>query len=166
MTARIWAAVAWACLPAAGCGYRWTTDAPGGVSTIHVEVFGNDTTRHGWEEQLTASVAEELEARLSVRLAPRASADAVLSGRVTDIRDRVLVGRADESLAESSVMVTVFVELVSRDGRVLRAFTATERGEFVPARGESRSGATLNTIRDLAEEIVLGLGVGSTPGPS
>jgi hypothetical protein len=136
------------------------------VSTIHVEVFGNDTTRHGWEEQLTGMVAEELEARLSVRLAPRAAADAVLRGRITNIHDRVLVGSQDESLAESSVMVTVQVELVAREGRVLRSFTATERGEFVPARGESRSEATLNTIRDLAEEIVLVLGVVSAPGPS
>ena len=96
-----------AALALAGCGYGVHVLYRQDIKTIYVEFFGNDTYRRRLEISLTQGVVAEIKLRTPLTFAPRAEADSVLSGTITeaDVSTVVKNARANVLLQRAQVQV-------------------------------------------------------------
>ena len=144
---------------ATGCGYSTRRLEGLGGRTIAVRPFENLTYRRDLELRLTEQLLVELRGRTSYGLAPLASADYVIEGRVAAGED-VGLQRADRSVVQEQFRVYAHVLVKDRrSGRVVKEFDAFAVTEFTPDMGgESLQGsATHETLRRLAIRIGQGL---------
>ncbi len=150
------------CLPVvaavllSGCGYSTRSLLPEGVSSVAVEIFGNETFDREIEFTLTRELAREIRHRTAWRVADRGAADALIRGRITRVQRPVLVEDRRDRISEGAVIVTVEVELVDlATGRLLvPPFELRNRAEFLVERGETVETAFAESLADLAEDIV------------
>jgi hypothetical protein len=149
-----------------GCGYTFGVTPGKNVRTIAVPVFENKTLRRGFERDLTAAVQREIKESLPYVIAFESTADLILRGQIMAIEENVLVeGRNDEVL-EGNIQITVQIRLFDKteseifitrqasDNQGPNGMTITDVAEFVPSRGENRSTATREALRQMAERIV------------
>lgn len=142
---------------ATGCGYSskrpFTTD----IQTVHVEMFQSKEFRRELEFRLTEAVVKRIEMDTPYRIAPRATADALLTGEVLEVKNRVFGDDFDTDLAReigSTVVVRYRLEDL-RTGKIL-----VERPRFVyqssyiPPVGETFSAGMTRALDGLAEQIV------------
>jgi outer membrane lipopolysaccharide assembly protein LptE/RlpB len=96
----------------AGCGvYSFKGQAVGGVKTISVEPFENQTTEFGLREQLLDAIVSKLLTEKVLTIASARTADAMLTGVVVSVSDQPLTFRADESVTEYKVVLVIDVKL-------------------------------------------------------
>jgi len=142
----------------AACGYRAGLRWPGGIRRVAVPVFENETLRRGLEFDLTEAVARAVLVRTDLDLTSEAEADAVVRGRIREVRTPVLVEGGSAEFLEGAVAFVVEVELVDlRGGDPLGRLVLRDRAEFSLPRGETRADAFAESIAEMAEKIVLGL---------
>lgn len=149
-----------ALLACAGCSYssRRLTDFPS-ARTIAVVPFENTGFRRDLELRLSMAVANEIRARTSLGLATPATADLLLTGRMS--ADEFAIG-LDENGAVIQKRLEGWLQFEVRDrasGRVLRRATVQATEEFRPGTaGESLAGTgTEEWVRRVAERVVQGL---------
>lgn len=145
----------------AGCGYstRRLSDLPAGTRTLAVLTFENAGFRRDLELRLTQAVLDEVRARTPYAIGSQASADVLLSGRMT-AEESVITLAADDSVLQQRLGGSVDVTLTDRrSGRVLRTYRVYANTEFTPGlRGQSLEGsATDEWTRRAAERVVQGL---------
>ena len=110
-------------LAAAGCGYRLAgRDNPllGGISTIAVPYFKNETFEAGADAVFTSAFADQFiqSKRLQVVSADRA--DVILRGVIKTIREQIISYNKNNKAMEYRVYVTLDLTLEKRDtGEVL-----------------------------------------------
>lgn len=140
----------------AGCvGLQRGDVFPEDRDQVWVSYFGNETFYRDVEFQLTEQVVQEILSRPGLRLSSRDEAEVHLTGRVLSVGQAVL-SEARTQLPTSST-TTLTVELVltdARSGERLQRRRLTQRGQFVPARGEDLAFALDEAIRYLARDIV------------
>jgi outer membrane lipopolysaccharide assembly protein LptE/RlpB len=144
-------------LTAGGCGYSFKPLTRGGVRSVHVPIFENDSRRREIEFPLTEAVARELR-RAGYRLAAAGSADAHLLGRISEVEETIQSEDPAGSLAQGRITVKVRYQLVKPDRRkVIAEGEAAEGGEVIFARGENRPQGLDRAVLELARAIVRGL---------
>lgn len=166
MSARV-ALLALALLVATGCGYRFGNEPAHGLEDIACPIFVNKTLRRGLEHQLTAEVRRLILETTPLHLAREGSARAILKGTVTAASEQVLIPGAGDTIVESSIAITVEVQVVERtsgrilvgrdtdgDGRPDAGILLTDSQNWVPQSGGTRESATARVLRDLGERIV------------
>jgi hypothetical protein len=154
-----------AVLTIAGCaadptqGYAFASPFPGGIETVSVSVFENDTYDRGVEFELADALIKEIEARTPYKVTSAKRADTILTGRIRSVeRDQLSKSRVTGLSEEVTLDVTI--DLNWRDRRTgeplleLRSFTAT--GLFVPSRptGEPIELAEFGAVQRLARDVV------------
>ena len=73
-----------AVLSAAGCMYSFTGGGlPSHIRTVYVDLFENSTSEEPLRSEIQRALQTQLPRELGVRLAPQASADAIVRGRIT-----------------------------------------------------------------------------------
>ena len=120
-------AAAAAVLLLAGCGYRFTPDGgdlPGGIRTVFIPVFKNDTAEAGMGGWCTDALRTELGRR---NKAGGEGSDGVVEGRILEVRDptAIYTTDADGTVRRTSARVSGVVEirLVNRaDASAVRTF--------------------------------------------
>ena len=140
-----------------GCGYSTARPFPTDIQTIHVEMFQSKEFRRELEFRLTEAIAKRIEMDTPYRLAPRAMADAVLSGEVLEVKNRTFGDdfRSDQPREIGSAMIVRFRLQDMRSGDTL-----VERPRFVyqtsyiPPVGETFDNAVTRATDGLAEAIV------------
>ena len=170
MTVRciMFAAIA-AVLPAvlSGCaGYQIGNRSlyPEGVSTVYVPMFESNSFRRGLGERLTEAVVKEIENKTPYKVVDDPNADSVLQGCLVSERKNVLVPTLSGNACEIQVSMTVEVNWVDRNGRLLREtadvplppelVSVTGTGNIVPEVGQSVATAQQQAICCMAEQIV------------
>jgi outer membrane lipopolysaccharide assembly protein LptE/RlpB len=95
-----------------GCGvYSFKGQGIGGIKTIAVEPFDNQTAEFGIREQITDAILTKLLGDRTLSIANSQTADAILRGRVIQIDDRPLSYHENETVTEYQVTLTVEVML-------------------------------------------------------
>jgi hypothetical protein len=88
-------------------------------------------------------------------LSSTGDAEVVLTGRILDVQQRVLAEDRTREPFASDTTITVEVRLLdARTGAVLETQTLSQKGEFVPSRGEDLRFAQAEAFRFLARDIV------------
>ena len=92
----------------AGCGvYSFTGSGIGGIETIAIEPFDNQTAEFGVREDLTDTILDRLLKDRTLTVADRSSADAVLYGNIVSIDDRPLSFDEQETVSEFEIKISV-----------------------------------------------------------
>lgn len=141
---------------ASSCGYQLGFRTPESVRSIAVPIFNNKTfpLRRDVEYELTAALRREIQERTPLVLVPHEEADLVVHGTVMDFNEFLLAEGTRDQKVESSLRVTVALEIENlRDGtRSTRRVREVE--PFSLARGESLAEARRRAIQNLAERLV------------
>ena len=145
-----------ALLPVPGCGYTLEPLTPAGIRTVHVPLFGNETRRREMEFGLTEAVARELR-RAGYRIAGPGSCDAVLRGKIVQVREEALALDAAGGVTEGRLTVTAEYVLERSGGGEAASGRVEEGGEVVFARGEDRPAGLDRALAEVARALVRGL---------
>lgn len=119
--------IAWivpALLLAAACGYHIAgsiKDLPGGVHSIAIPTFKNETRQFKIEQQITAAVLKEFALRTRTRVgASAAGAEAVLQGEIRNLSSSPVTFGTDAFGSAFLVTVQISARLLrTKDGAVI-----------------------------------------------
>ena len=81
-----------------GCGYSTKRPFSTDIQTVHVEMFQSKEFRRELEFRLTESVIKRIEMDTPYRIAPRKTADAVLTGEIVKVENRTFGNDFDTDL--------------------------------------------------------------------
>ena len=145
-----------------GCGYSTRLNVAtelADVSTVGVEIFGNDTLERDLERELHAELTRTVRSLIDADLVAPGQADVVLRGKLTQFARRGGIRSLDNELLQTGVLIAVEAALVERateeeltgpmDIAVDVGFTLTGVG--------MESDARQRAVRNLADRIALDL---------
>jgi hypothetical protein len=140
-----------------GCGYSTKRPFSTDIQTVHVEMFQSKEFRRELEFRLTESLIKRIELDTPYRVAPRNTADALLTGEVLKVENRTFGNDFNTNLPREigSTVVVRFRLQDLRSGDIL-----VDRPRFVyqtsyiPPVGESFSQGMTRAMDGLAEQIV------------
>lgn len=140
------------------CGYTMGFSGKRGIHTVAIEVVRNETFRQRIEAPLTRELYRDLNIYTDYRRAPRATADAVLTVTLTDIRNQTLVQGQTTPIEEGSIAVVANVQLRDRrSGEVVVTHQIRDIAEYRVPLGEDQETASAELVSDLAKKIMLAL---------
>jgi outer membrane lipopolysaccharide assembly protein LptE/RlpB len=125
---------AWVLLVCA-CGYRFqgAGKLPGNIANVFIEGFENRTGETGLETTVTNAVIFEFTKRNKAALAQAAAgADAVMRGAIHSLNLQTVSARKKDLAGERRVTLSVDVQLVQADGKVLWAAKGVADNETFP----------------------------------
>ncbi len=143
-------------------GYSFASTYSTEITTIAIPVFDNTTYDHGLERLLTDALVKEVERSTPWSVAPRSSADTILTGVITDAELRRLSTNRDTGLVQEMV-VDLAVSFEWRDARTGELLAAWRNfraaSSFVPSReaGERIGVGQRGAIDQMAGDIVAAL---------
>ena len=139
-----------------GCGYSHESLLPDNVHSIYVPIFDNDTFRRGLEFYLTDAIKNQILLKTDLRILPKEKADTILTGKIVDFREHVLIEDKKSQPSEKQVEIVIdFIWKDRRTGRVIEEIKGLrETAEFIIPRDETISQATAESFRYLAERVV------------
>ena len=151
-------AVAGAAVLTPGCGYRVLDPGVGAGRTVAVPTARNESRWRGIEADFTGALRRDLQRQLDVRLAD-GPADYRL---VTALRDPVRSApvRSIGGGAElGSMRVAISWQLLDAADEVIENGEIIRSLEFLPAEGESDSSALAEMLDQIAEHVVIDVGL-------
>lgn len=139
-----------------GCGYSTRSLMRQDLESIYVPIFDNDTFRRGLEFGLTKSVKDEILFRTRLKIVNKEDADAVLYGKIADVKERVISENIADDIVEGSVTLFLDIKLVDvRTGRnIVEKKGIQWQTEYIGRHGEGVSTAEKEAFVDIAERIV------------
>jgi outer membrane lipopolysaccharide assembly protein LptE/RlpB len=140
-----------------GCGYYSFSGAvPGGVKTISVPLFDNNTSEFGIREQLTDAVVERFLRDNIVKVVDLGHAQAVLRGTILRVTDEPYTFQETETVQEYRVLVTITVMMEDTEtGEAMWTQQFSEWGTYPLSSSGSaeRDTAVADAISKLTEDI-------------
>jgi hypothetical protein len=107
----------------AGCGYRIAgavSNPPGGIRSLGIPTFANETREYKLEQQLTAAVLKEFALRTRIPITSQSrDVDAVLEGRILNLNSSPITFGADSFASAFNVTVDISVRLVRLKDRAV-----------------------------------------------
>lgn len=145
------------CLFLTGCGYSATRPFRTDIQTIHVEMFQSREFRRELEFRLTESLVKRIETETPYRIAPKTTADALLTGEILKVENRTL-GRDYETGQPREVASNVVIRFTLKDLRSGEILVERPRfvyqSSYIPSVNETFSGGMTRAMDGLSEEIV------------
>ncbi len=95
-----------------------------GINNLHVPIFKNDTLEPRLSSLVTNAVIKEIQADGTYRISNRRNSDAVLVGRITQIRKTQLRAARTDTLESQELRMQLYVEFHLEDpntGEVIRS---------------------------------------------
>jgi len=144
-------------LMAGGCSYTSARPFATDIQTVYVEMFHSREFRRELEFRLTESLIKRIEMDTPYRIAPKATADALLSGEILAVENRTFGDDLETDLPREigSTVVVRYRFQNLRTGEIL-----VERPRFVyqagyiPPLGETFTQGMTRALDGLAEQIV------------
>lgn len=127
------------------------------VSSVHVDLFENETYRQGLSPWLTEAVVKEIQHRTPYRIASSGEADSFLRGRLISDRKSVIVESPNDDARALNYAQRIEITWTDRTGMPLtpsRIITITEDAHFIPESGQSLTTAQQQLIQRLARQVV------------
>ena len=141
----------------AGCGYYSFSGAvPGGVKTVAIPLFDNNTSEFGIREQLTDAVVERFLRDNIVKVVDLSQAQAILRGAILRVTDEPYTFQETETVQEYRVLVTITVSMEDTEtGEEMWKQQFSEWGTYPLSTGGSaeRDVAVTDAISKLTEDI-------------
>ena len=141
----------------AGCGYSTKRPFPTDIRSVHVEMFHSKEFRRELEFRLTEAIVKKIEMDTPYRIAPRRTADALLTGEVLSVRNRTFGDDFDTDLPRE-IGSTVEVRFRLKDLRSGEILVERPRfiyqTSFIPPVGETFTQGMTRALDGLAEGIV------------
>jgi hypothetical protein len=158
-----------ALLPA-GCGYSWSdngnsfSQSPSkdniyrsDVRTVAVPIFANKTFYRGLEFDLSKAVVNQLETHTPYRVAPKESADTLLTGEIVNVRVHT-VSRSPFNALPQEQLYLINVNFTWKDLRTGQLYTERRGFEqsapYYPTLGEDQTAGAQDNMEKLARAIV------------
>jgi hypothetical protein len=141
----------------AGCaGYNTRFDVPPHLKTYHVSVFTNKTLERNLDFEFTQALIREINAKTRLKAAKRDEADLLITGEVADFKRHSLRRKSQGLKSEMRLQLFVNVAMLDRtkDRMFFEGADITRRAEFAMNRGETRTQAREEVIRELARRVV------------
>lgn len=146
-----------AALAATGCQYTTKRPFPSDIQTVHVEMFHSKEFRRELEMRLTESIIKRIEMDTPYRIAPRDTADVLITGEVLRVDDRVFGKDFDANLPRE-IGSSVVVRFQMQDLRSGKIFVDRPRfvyqTSYIPPVGETFTTGMTRAMDGLAEQIV------------
>jgi len=155
-----------------GCGYTWSNNgnnfapqsspASGNlyrtnVSTVAVPIFTNKTYYRGLEFNLSKAVVTELESHTPYRVAPKETADTLLTGEIINVRVHNISRSPSNALPQEQLFL-INVNFTWKDLRTGQIYTERRGFEqsapYYPTLGEDQTAGSQDNIEKLALAIV------------
>ena len=128
------------------------------VKTVAILPFENDTPEPALTQEVSEAVRQALEDRLGLRVAPEATADAIVRGRVVrydpDLPIAIQPGQGQLNVTKRKVQLTVDVEIVNqREGTtVWKRQGLTVDGDYDPPQeAQGRRVALQKLVNDIVD---------------
>jgi len=123
----------------AGCMYGFAGGTLPNVKTVAILPFENDTPEPALTQEVSEAVRQAFEGRLGLRVAPEATADALVRGRIArydpDVPIALLPGQGEVTVTKRKVQLAVDVEILNqREGTTVWKRQVLVDGEYNPGR--------------------------------
>jgi len=148
---------------ASGCNYGFRSGGgfPPGIRTVYIEPFENRTDQFEIEQQLFATLLEQLPRQLGVRPAGRDNADAVVRGAVVRYDDlaqnfRPGLDGQTPTVLQNQVRITIAIEIIDTRNNVILwdSQGVVGQGEYSAdsqSNLEGRTAAISNLVRQIID---------------
>ena len=140
-----------------GCGYSTKRPFSTDIQSIHVEMFQSKEFRRELEFRLTEAIVKRIEMDTPYRIAPRRTADALMTGEILSVDNRTFGDDFDSDLPREigSTIVVRFRVQDMRTGEILaqrRRFVY--QTSYIPPVGETFDQGMTRGLEGLAEKMV------------
>jgi len=143
------------------CGYRFagSGNLPLGISSIHVNMFANNSRETGFENVITNDIIYEFTRKKKDSITKSDQADGILTGLVSSVRTDTIAREDAGTSLTRRITVSVNVKLTDRHGTVVWSednITESEAFDVISGNvaNELRRKDVLNNIsKRLAEKI-------------
>ena len=117
-----------------GCGYRFVGGGsfPAGITSVFVEIFQNKSAEVGLENTITRDLLFEITRKESVVLESRESAEAILSGVITEVTLAPASRRGETVSVERRATVKMDLKLTKTNGKVVWTAKGLSANEVYP----------------------------------
>ncbi len=140
-----------------GCIYGFAGGTLPNVKTVAILPFVNDTPEPALTQEVSEAVRQAFEGRLGLRVAPEATADAIVRGRIArydpDVPIAMLPGQGQVTVTKRKVQLAVDVEILNqRDGTTVWKRQVLVDGEYDPGReAEGRKVALDKLVNEIVD---------------
>ena len=141
----------------AGCIYGFAGGTLPNVKTVAILPFENDTPEPALTQEVSEAVRQAFEGRLGLRVAPEATADALVRGRIArydpDVPIALLPGQGEVTVTKRKVQLAVDVEILNqREGTTVWKRQVLVDGEYNPGReAEGRKVALDKLVNEIVD---------------
>ena len=140
-----------------GCGYSTKRPFATDIQTIHVEMMQSREFRRELEFRLTESLVKRIEMDTPYRIAPKSSADVLLTGEILNVDNRTFGNTLNTDLPRE-IGSTVTVRFRVQDLRTGELLVDRPRNvyqtSYIPPVGETFTDAMTRAMDGLAEQMV------------
>ncbi|HWA98798.1 MAG TPA: LptE family protein [Pirellulales bacterium] len=137
---------------------------PPDIRTVYVPMFDSTSFRRGLGEEITEAVVKQIELKTPFKVVNTPDADSILSGKLIADTKGVLVKPPTDEQRLIQLNYRVEVSWLDRRGDQIRQTQSLpipdsmvlidQPTNYVPEVGQSISTATMQTVNNLAEQIV------------
>ena len=140
-----------------GCSYSTVRPFPADIQTVHVEMFQSREFRRELEFRLTEAITKRVEIDTPYRIAPRRTADTLLTGEILAV-ENVTFGDDFDLDRPREIGSTVIVSFRMQDLRTGDILVERPRfvyqTSYIPPVGETFSDGMTRALDGMAELIV------------
>lgn len=140
-----------------GCGYSTVRPFATDIQTVHVEMMQSKEFRRELEFRLTESLVKRIEMDTPYRIAPKNTADALLTGEILNVDNRTFGTDFQRDLPRE-IGSTVVIRFRLQDLRTGDLIVDRPRNvyqtSYIPPVGETFSDAMTRAMDGLAEQMV------------
>jgi len=138
-----------------GCGvYSFSTTALGGVKSISVPQFENQSTEYGINEDLTTELINRFIEDNTLKITAAGDADAVLRGQVVSYERTAYTYELGDIVNEYKVNIVISYVIERKDGKILVDKSNMLGWGIYDATTGTEDQAQLDAINKLARDIV------------
>lgn len=138
-----------------GCGvYSFSTTALGGVKSISVPQFENQSTEYGINEDLTTELIDRFIEDNTIKIAAAGDADAVLRGQIVKYERAAYTYELGDIVNEYKVNIVISYVIERKDGKILVDKASMLGWGIYDANTGTEEEAQLEAINKLARDIV------------
>lgn len=144
-------------LATTGCGYSMRRPFSTDIQSIHVEMFHSKEFRRELEFRLTEAIVKRIEMDTAYRIAPRNTADAVLTGEILAVNNRTFGDDFDKDLPRetgSTIVVRYRLQDMRSGGIIVERPRFVYQTSYIPPVGETFSQGMTRGLEGLAEQLV------------
>ncbi|MCH8149542.1 MAG: hypothetical protein IH987_16415 [Planctomycetes bacterium] len=140
-----------------GCGYSTKRPFSTDIQSIHVEMFHSKEFRRELEFRLTEALVKRIQMDTPYRIAPRRTADALMTGEILSVENRTFGKDFDTNLPREtgSTIVVRFRLQDMRTGEILgQNRRLVFQTSYIPPVGETFDQGMTRGLEGLAEKMV------------